>query len=1093
MILFTYVKGVGVNKTIFSSIKDNKKRGTVGDFLKEKITEKANLAFVSAYFTIYAYEALRENLENIDKLNFLFGEPAFVKSVDPNNGELRQYKIEREKIELKNRLKQKKIAKDCSKWIKEKVNIKSIKQSGLLHGKMYHITDNNKNESAILGSSNFTSKGLGFAKNSNIELNLEVQDKRDIQDLKNWFYEVWNDNNLTEDVKLKVLKYLELLYVDNPPELLYFKTLYHLFERYLDEKNSIDDIETQKQFTDTVIWQKLFEFQKDGVKSAINKISKHNGCIIADSVGLGKTFEALAIIKYFEQRNYRVLVLCPKKLRNNWVKYTNNLTTNPFVSDCFRYDVLSHTDLSRDNGKSGDIELSEIYWENYDLLVIDESHNFRNNNVGRKGKLSRYEKLLNEVIKKGRKTKVLLLSATPVNNSLEDLRNQLYFITAGIDNAFQYTLNIPSLKSLISRTKKEFIKWSLQDNKTQENLLNSLNADFFNLLDEVTIARSRKHIKKYYKENLAQIGEFPKRHKPESIYSEIDTQRNFPSYDEINDRILEYRLSLFTPTKYLKDGCEYKYKSETDVAQFSQESRENFLIGMMKSNFLKRLESSVNSFRLTLGNTLDKINMLKEKIKNLSEYDYDEEDIYNEDEQDDIPQVKDEFLIGKKLKYDLRDLKTDEWLSDIEKDEKELRYLYDKASCITSDRDAKLHVLLKKIQNKIQNPTKNNLGYENKKVIVFTAFSDTAKYIYESIKDTIKNKYHTNIALVTGSETETTFGKNDYEEILTNFSPISKNRNNKDEEIDILIATDCISEGQNLQDCDYLINYDIHWNPVRLIQRFGRIDRIGSYNSYIKMVNFWATDDLDKYIKLKRRVEDKMMLSDISATNADNILSPDEVTDILKQDLKYRENQLKRMKEEILDLEDFDENVSLTDFSFEDFRIELLHYIQKNKEKLKNIPIGINAVTSRELRTQEKTTQFDEGVIFCLKQKNSSDLSNKINPLQPYFLVYITFNNEIKYTFVNSKKILEIYRALCLGQEVADEYLYGLFDQQTDNGNHLEQFDDLLYSAISKIKERFETKAFSGLFSSRNFIMPNKENQINTIEDFELITWLIII
>lgn len=686
-----------------------------------------------------------------------------------------------------------------------------------------------------------------------------------------------------------------------------------------------------------------------------------------------------------------------------------------------------------------------------------------------------------------------MLSATPVNNSLEDLRNQLYFITADTDNAFQYTLNIPSLKSLISRTKKEFIKWSVQENKTQENLLNSLNADFFNLLDELTIARSRKHIQKYYKENLLQIGEFPKRHKPESIYSEIDTNKEFPSYDEINDRILEYKLSLFTPTKYLKEGCEEKYKSKTDIAQFTQKSREKFLIGMMKSNFLKRLESSVNSFRITLGNTLDKMNVLKDKIKNLSEYDFDEESIYDEDEFDDIPQVKDEFLIGKKLKYDLRDIKTDEWLIDIEKDEKELRYLYDKAYNITPDRDAKLQTLLKKITTKIQNPTKNDLEHDNKKVIVFTAFSDTAKYIYDSIKDIIKTQYNTNIALVTGAGTETTFGKNDYEEILTNFSPLSKDRIPDVEQIDILIATDCISEGQNLQDCDYLINYDIHWNPVRLIQRFGRIDRIGSHNPYIKMVNFWATDDLDKYIKLKRRVEDKMMLSDISATNADNILRPDEVNDILKQDLKYRENQLKRMKEEILDLEDFDENVSLTDFSFEDFRVELLHYIQKNKEKLKNLPIGINAVTSREVKVGDKITNFDEGVIFCLKQKNSSELSNKINPLQPYFLVYITFNNEIKYTFVNSKKILEIYRVLCLGKEKADSYLYELFDQQTDYGNHLEQFDDLLYSAIAKIKERFEIKAFSGLFSSKTFVMPNKENQINSIEDFELITWLVII
>lgn len=743
-----------MHNTIPSSIKDNRERGKIGDFLKEKINKNSNLAIVSAYFTIYAYEALKDNLENINNLNFLFGEPTFVKSINPKNGQLRQYHIENEKIELKNRLKQKKVAKDCSKWIKNKVKIKSVKQSGLLHGKMYHITDSNKNESAILGSSNFTLKGLGYAKNSNIELNLEVQDKRDIQDLKKWFYEIWNNDSLTEDVKPRVLKYLEQLYADNPPEILYYKTLYHLFEKYLDEKSSFDDIETHKQYTDTAIWKMLFEFQKDGVKSAINKINKNNGCIIADSVGLGKTFEALAIIKYYEQRNYRVLVLCPKKLRNNWVKYTSNLKTNPLIEDKFRYDVLCHTDLSRNSGKSGDLILSEIYWENYDLLVIDESHNFRNNNPGRKGKMSRYEKLLNEVIKKGRKTKVLLLSATPVNNSLEDLRNQLYFITADTDNAFQYSLNIPSLKSLISRTKKEFTKWATQENKTQESLLNSLNADFFNLLDELTIARSRKHIQKYYKENLQQIGEFPKRHKPESVYSETDIKNEFPSYDEINDRILEYKLSLFTPAKYLKKGYEEKYKSDTGIAQFTQEKRETFLIGMMKSNFLKRLESSVNSFKITLGNTLDKINIIKDKINHLSEYDFDEESLYDEDENEDIPQVQEEFLIGKKLKYDLRDINTDEWLKDIEKDEKELQYLYDKASKITPDRDAKLQKLLKKIVNKIQNPTINDLGQKNKKIIVFTAFSDTAKYIFENIQDIIKNKYNTNIALVTGTETK---------------------------------------------------------------------------------------------------------------------------------------------------------------------------------------------------------------------------------------------------------------------------------------------------------------------------------------------------
>ncbi len=1082
-----------MDKIITSGIKDNRNRGSVGNFLKEKIDFDCNLAFVSAYFTIYAYEALRTELNKIDKLEFLFGEPSFIKSIDPMKNELRNFKIENGNIELKNILQQKRIAKDCSNWFKDKAEIKSIKQSGLLHGKMYYIKNSNNNESAILGSSNFTQRGLGFSKNSNIELNLEIQDRRDLQDLKQWFYEIWNDKTLVEDVKNDVLKYLEQLYKNNPPEILYFKTLYHIFEQYLEDKNTFEDIETQKQYTETAVWQKLFEFQKDGVKAAINKIHKHNGCIIADSVGLGKTFEALAVIKYFEQRNHRVLVLCPKKLKGNWTKYNQNYENNIFREDNFRFDVLCHTDLSRNSGCSGDIDLSSLYWENYDLLVIDESHNFRNNNPGRKGKQSRYERLLNDVIKKGRKTKILLLSATPVNNTLEDLRNQLYFITAGNDNAFQQSLDISSVKNLISKAKQEFLKWSKLPNKSQEELLNILHSSFFLLLDELTIARSRKHIKKYYKENLAKIGNFPKRLKPESVYSDIDLKNEFPPYDEINDRILEYKLSLFTPSKYVKEEFKHLYKSDTDIRQFTQVDREKFLIGMMKSNFLKRLESSVNSFKLTLGNTLTKIDNIKEQISYLSSYDIEEIEIYDEDDED----FQSEFLVGRKLKYDLRHLNTNDWLYDIENDEKELRYLYRVADAIGAKRDAKLQELIKKIKYKVENPTTNNLGKENKKVIVFTAFSDTAKYIFNNIKNLVKNELNINIALVTGSYSETTFGKNEYDEILTNFSPLSKERNSQSVEIDVLIATDCISEGQNLQDCDYLVNYDIHWNPVRLIQRFGRIDRIGSYNTNIKMVNFWATDDLNKYINLKHRVEDRMVLADLSATGTDNILRPEEIEDVkeaIAQDLKYREKQLKKMKEEILDLEDFDENVSLTDFTLEDFRLELLRFIEANKTLLQNMPNGTNAVVSKEITmSEDKTINIADGVIFCLKQKTTSKANKYINPLQPYFLVYITFDNVIKYTFANAKKILEIFRALCFGKTEADDKLYELFDQQTDYGKNMEQFSDLLYSAISKIKEKFDTKMYSNLFNTKGVVIPENNKRINSADDFELLTWLVIV
>lgn len=887
---------------IKSSIKDNRKRGKVSDFLSEHIEKNSMLRIVSAYFTIYAYDKLKDKLNNINELKFLFGEPRFARSVDPQKQETKIFKIEDEEVKLTNKLMQKGIAKDCANWIKNKAQIRSIKQSGLLHGKMYHITSLSSIENAIIGSSNFTVKGLGLSEKSNIELNLEINDRRDLEDLKHWFEDIWNDDSLTEDVKNDVLGYLEQLYQNNSPELVYFKTLFHIFEKYLEDNSELENFEAQTQFTESIIWNRLFEFQKVGVRAAINKMNKYNGCIIADSVGLGKTFEALAVIKYYEQRNHqRVLVLCPKKLKENWTRYSQNYNSNILEKDKFNYDVLCHTDLSREEGHSGNIDLSRLNWENYDLIVIDESHNFRNNAPGRHGKQSRYEKLF-KAICSGRHSKVLLLSATPVNNTLKDLRNQLEFITAGNDSAFNIDLKIPSLRSLLKQAQQKFTEWSKLPNKDQNKLLDMLSASFFLILDELTIARSRKHIKKFFSSDMEIIGKFPERSKPISKYSDIDIDNEMDSYDKINEKIEEYELSIFKPSKHVKKEFEHIYKEKLTLQQFTQENREKFLIGMMKSNFLKRLESSVNSFKITLGNTIRKIDNLITKIEQFGEIVDVDFDIENYDEEDsELEDLKESFLVGKKFKYDLKHINREAWLTDLRRDRGKLNELYLKVDRITAERDAKLRDLKELIQNKINNPTKTKNNTPNKKVIVFTAFSDTAEYIYENIIHLIKDKLNTNIALVTGSYTKTTFGTNKYEDILVNFSPKSKERSKEAEkEIDVLIATDCISEGQNLQDCDYLINYDIHWNPVKLIQRFGRIDRIGSINDKIQMVNFWPTEDLNKYIKLRNRVEARMALVDISATNADNILSKEEIEDAINNDLKYREKQLRRLIETLL-------------------------------------------------------------------------------------------------------------------------------------------------------------------------------------------------
>ena len=1094
---------------IKSNIRDNHKHGSVGNFLKSKIKEGSSLSIVSAYFTIHAFQALKESLTEIKELRFLYGEPRFIKSLNSEKTDKKAYKIEGEDEGLKfaDRLKQNWIAKECAAWIREKVQIRSIRKSNLMHAKMYH-TANNGVEDAIVGSSNFTVRGLGMSSTeNNIELNLEVDSNRDRTDLKTWFDEMWNDEELVEDVRDDVLLYLEQLYQNNTPEFIFYKTLYHIFERFLGEQEESGLLAEDVELVDTVIWNTLYEFQKDAVKGSINKIRKHNGCIIADSVGLGKTFEALAIIKYFELRNNKVLVLCPKKLRDNWTVYRaeNNSELNLFLKDRFAYTVLSHTDLSRDSGKSGDLELETINWGNYDLVVIDESHNFRNNTQGKKdedGNLirkSRYQRLMEDIVQNGIKTKVLLLSATPVNNNLKDLRNQIYFLTEGQDDAFLKSLGIASLKKTLADAQRTFTDWAKQENRQTRDLLERLSSAFFKLLDEVTIARSRKHIEKYYPDSLKEIGGFPERHKPIPVYvNDIDLQGQFMSYDELNGEISEYQLSLFNPSKYILPEHVSKYDVGRQIGQFKQSDREHYLIGMMKVNFLKRLESSVHSFGITMDRTIEKIERLEKRIKRFQEFraenpDMDLEEIEIEALEDE--ELQEAMQVGKKLVFKMAHLDTERWLKDLQHDREQLELPRLYAKDVTVARDAKLAKLKELIAEKVKQPTKDKKGRPNRKVLVFTAFADTAAYLYKGLEQWANRELGIHIAMVSGgtSGNKTSFGKTEFSNILTNFSPKSKKRHlmtnmPQDEEIDLLIGTDCISEGQNLQDCDYLINYDIHWNPVRIIQRFGRIDRIGNINDSVQLVNFWPTPDLNRYIKLKNRVEARMALVDITATQGDNLLEPEEIQDILADDLKYRDQQLLRLRDEVLDLEDFNESVALNEFTLDDFRIDLMNYIESERKTLEDAPFGLYAVVPPDPKYQMIT----RGVVFCLQQKGDSTGNEEINPLQPYFLVYIREDGEVRFTFAQPKQILEMYRLLCAGVKKPYDELCNLFDEQTDNGTNMTQYNDLLQKAVNSLSRTFQRRAIGNLISGRGGTLPKRQKQVSSITDFELITWLVI-
>ena len=820
-------------------ILDNKQFGKVGDELRENISKGSKLSVISAYFTIYAFNELYKELNKIDKMRFIFTEPTFVKN---EKEVIRQYYINRDleknisgnefEIKMRNKLNQANIAKECANWLKEKVEIKSLKQPNPAQQRLVYI-DNEEDVIAINGTVDFTTDGLGFTASSRMDMNTCMYGKEYTKHFLQMFDRIWEDDSIVEDVKEKVLEQMQIIYKENTPEFIYFVTLYNIFKDYLDELTEENMVKVKTGFKETAIWNKLYKFQRDGVLGAIDKLEKHKGCIIADSVGLGKTFSALAVIKYYELRNHRVLVLAPKKLRDNWIMYTKNDKRNILLEDRFNYDVLNHTDLSRDGGMSGDIDLSTVNWGNYDLVVIDESHNFRNNNA-RNNKVTRYTKLLNDIVKSGVETKILMLSATPVNNKMNDLKNQIYFITEGKDDAFEEE-GIVSVEQTLRKAQLIFNKWTNlpEQQRTVDEFIEMMNTDYFKLLDTVTIARSRKHIEKYY--NVSEIGKFPTRLKPINKKPDIDELGEFPKLEYVNKMIKNLNLATYSPLKYVLPEKQKQYSKKYDIAVkggqsvFKMADREQSLVHLMRVNILKRMESSINSFGITIANLLNQIDATLDKIQR-KQYEYSADLSITDIDIDD--NGLEDLLIGNKVKILLQDMDLIRWKQDLEDDKKKLEELLYESAKVVINRDAKLNTLKELLYNKINNP----INKDNKKVIIFSAFADTANYLYENISEWALNKFGVHTALVTGGgdnkTTLKTIKRKELNEILTNFSPISKEKEKLypdiEGEIDILIATDCISEGQNLQDCDYLINYDIHWNPVRIIQRFGRIDRLGS-------------------------------------------------------------------------------------------------------------------------------------------------------------------------------------------------------------------------------------------------------------------------
>lgn len=1062
-------------------ILDNRGNGKVADILQQYTTQGTQLNVITKKLSLFGYQAIKDELDSIDRLKLLCSSRAMFPESYDNFPPLLGNRQERS---FRNSLTSQFLARKLDEWLDDKADVRVTHDP--INTNYYELQRPNSDNLTIHGSSTLTSTGLGIQPSTSHEMNTAYTDEDNIERLHKWFTEIWNNSGRNEDAKEKLSTELKKIYKPRSPELLYFQTLYHLFN---DSLHLIDEENIMKSRTgikDSVIWNKLYKFQKDGVISAISKIEQYNGCIIADSVGLGKTYEALAIIKYYELRNDRVLVLTPKKLRENWTVQTLNDKRNIFLEDRFNYDVLNHTDLTRDGGMSGDINLDSVNWGMYDLIVIDESHNFRNNPPKKDG-VTRYGTLMNDIIKSGVRTKVLMLSATPVNNRMNDLKNQVAFITEGKDDAL-YDEGIHSIEHTLKKAQTKFNVWQDREaeKRTADRLLDSLNFDYFKLLDLLTIARSRKHITKYF--NSDDLGQFPERLKPVNVKPDIDISDNFPPLKEINREIRKLNLAAYSPLKYLlpEKRDEYSQKYDTQLSEgsvFKQVDREQSLIHLMRVNLLKRLESSVVSFATTLEKLLDKVTDFIEKIETADEV----EELSIEDVDLDDESME-PFLIGNKIKVLIKDMDPLRWKDELNEDKERLVKLLRMAKSVDEEHDAKLHKLKRLIKEKANNPINDN----NKKALVFTAYADTAEYLYDQLSVWAKDELGLEVGQVTGgrgNKTTLSSVKNDFTSIITAFSPVSKERKKTDaeaiDEIDILIATDCLSEGQNLQDCDFVVNYDIHWNPVRIIQRFGRIDRLGSKNERIQLVNFWPNMELDEYINLEARVSGRMVLLDISATGEENVIEfSDSAT---MNDLEYRRRQMEQLQDEVIDLEDLGGGISITDLTLNDFRMDLAEYLKEHEEELEQLPIGGRSYVEPDEFIDEED---EAGVLFCLKSENPNISIDPNYSIAPYYLVYVNNQGEVKLPFTQTKKLLDFFKQLSLGNRNPQTQAWQKFQSATSNGKDMGPYQKLLKKAVQSISGKAEEKGVESLFNRGGTHMT--KHSFKGLNDFEVVSYLII-
>jgi len=1048
----------------------------VVDLIRPSLGAGRQLDVVTPSLSLFAFAELMPQLVAVQRGRFV---------IPPEGTDLALFGTSADRP-ARNQLRAQWLARELIRWLETKSEVRRA-GAGVPQGAFVVRDGADQPMQALLGSLAISTEGLGLTPGNPLSLIQASETSEEARLLSQWFDAQWSALPSRPSVKGSLLEVLQRIGSHRDPYLVYTLVLHHLFFDRGDELDEEQIVKSATGIRNTVVWKKLFKFQRDGVVGAIDKLNRFGGCIIADSVGLGKTFEALAIIKYHELRNDRVLVLVPKRLRDNWTLYKANDRRNFLAPDRFNYDVLNHTDLSRDGGTSGDIDLAHVNWGNYDLVVIDESHNFRNKRTPQKGGETRYDRLMRKIIREGVKTRVLMLSATPVNNRMADLRNQIVFATEGDDSAL-LDHGIGSIDSTTRLAQKQFNRWLDLDEseRTPSRLVEMLGFDYFTLLDLLTIARSRKHIEKYY--GLTETGRFPDRLKPINIKADVDRTGGFPAIRDINREIRRLNLAVYAPLRYVlphkQEAYDRKYSTEVKggTGFFRQVDREESLIHLLRVNVLKRMESSVVSFALTVERQLRDVEAMlariEEQAEELDEIDIDDVDL-------DDPNFE-SLLVGRKVKVLVQDVDLVRWRQDLVEDRNRLANLLAAAREVDPKRDAKLEELRQKIADKCRNP----INPDNRKVVVFTAFADTARYLYEQLAPWAKTTLGIDTALVigTGSNQTTLPGlRRDLASILTAFAPRSKERPEDlagDGDLDLLIATDCISEGQNLQDCDWLINYDIHWNPVRIIQRFGRIDRIGSLNARIQLVNFWPNMELEEYINLEQRVSGKMVLLDISATGEENLIEQPSGNQM--NDLEYRRKQLLKLQDAVIDLEDLSTGVSIADLTLTDFRIDLAEFRKAHPGVLETLPLCTFAVTT------SPEAEIPPGIVFCLRAEGeaAARIPHDGYPLSPHCLVHVGDDGAVLLPYTQAKQILDRLKRVCLGRDLPDAGACACFDRATKDGEDMRHAQRLLAAAVASVVGKSEERAVASLFTpGGTHALPGEFAGIN---DFEVVAFLVI-